>query len=254
MCRMKTISLSGDCASPVASAMWGVVEAIGDDHFVPSLLGFCREAVGASDCSLFVHSGAAPVRIGTARLPGLQAHTVGECYVRDGFYRVDPTARVVERSRDKLLLNCLSREELPNLEWIQSYETIGLAERLSLIVAVDDGWGVLNAYRPARCDVPLERALDAFSGQAQLVASAVRRHLTLATPPAPGPTPLQDHFNVLSPRERQVVEAILEGRSAKECAREMGVSPTSIATYRQRAFEKLGIQRQRQLFQLRGIH
>lgn len=251
---MKTISLAGERASPVASAMWGVVEAIGDTHFVPSLLGFCREAVGASDCSLFVHAGAAPVTIGTARLPGLEAHSVGECYLRDGFYRVDPTARVVERTRDKLLLNCLSHDELPHHDWARSYQALGLAERLSLIVAVEDGWGVLNAYRPARCDVPLDHALDAFSGQAHLVASAVRRHLALASPrPAASPAP-SDRFAALSPRERQVVDAILEGRSAKECAREMGVSPTSIATYRQRAFEKLGIQRQRQLFQLRGMH
>ncbi|MFD0668295.1 helix-turn-helix transcriptional regulator [Ramlibacter sp. MAHUQ-53] len=251
---MKTISLSGDCASPVASAMWGVVEAIGDEHFVPSLLGFCREAVGASDCSLFVHAGAAPVRIGTARLPGLEAHSVGECYVRDGFYRVDPTARVVEHARDDLLLNCLSREELPDHQWARSYEDIGLAERLSLIVAVDGGWGVLNAYRPSICDVPLEGALAAFGGQARLVASALRRHLALAAPAvaaSPGP---DGRFALLSPRERQVVDAILDGRSAKECARDMGLSPTSVATYRQRAFEKLGIQRQRQLFQLRGVH
>ncbi|QJW85389.1 hypothetical protein HK414_24525 [Ramlibacter terrae] len=51
-----------------------------------------------------------------------------------------------------------------------------------------------------------------------------------------------------------VIDAILEGLSAKECARELGLSPTSIATYRQRAFEKLGIHRQVQLFQLRKPH
>jgi DNA-binding CsgD family transcriptional regulator len=234
--------------------MWGVVETIGDDDFVHSLLGFCREAVGASDCSFFVHTGAEPIRIGTARLPGLEAHRVGECYVRDGYYRVDPMARVVERASGKLLLNCLSREELPDHQWVHDYEAIGLAERMSLMVAVDGGWGVLNAYRPQRCDVPLEGALEAFGGQAQLIASAMRRHLALAAPAAPLPAASPDPFAVLSSRERQVVDAILEGLSAKECARKLGLSPTSIATYRQRAFEKLGIHRQVQLFQLRGTH
>ena len=76
---MKTIALDGASSSPVASAMWGVVETIGDHQFVQSLLGFCREAVGASDCSLFVHTQAEPICIGTARLPGLEAHTVGDC-------------------------------------------------------------------------------------------------------------------------------------------------------------------------------
>lgn len=247
---MKTIALGGASNSPVASAMWGVVETIGDNHFVHSLLGFCREAVGASDCSVFVHTHAEPICIGTARLPGLESHTVGDCYLREARYRVDPVAPVMERARDKLLLNLLTREELP-ARWIHDYETIGLAERLSLVVSVDGGWGVLNAYRPARCDVPLEAALAALGGQAQLVASAVRRHVALAKPAA---AVRPDPFAVLSSRERQVVDAMLEGLSAKECARKLGLSPTSIATYRQRAFEKLNIHRQVQLFQLRGMH
>ena len=250
---MKTIAIAHSTASPVASAMWGVVENIGGAHFVPALLGFCREAVGASDCSFFVHGAGEPIRVGTARLPGLRSHNVGDCYVRDGYYRVDPMARVVQAADDGLLLNCLSREELPDHQWVHDYEAIGLAERLSLVVALGETRGVLNAYRPARCDVPLEGALEALGGQAQLVASAMRRHLALAAQepvrePAPPP---QDPFAALSARERQVAEAILDGLSAKECAKRLGLSPTSIATYRQRAFEKLGIHRQVQLFQLR---
>ncbi|RYY91862.1 MAG: response regulator transcription factor [Comamonadaceae bacterium] len=247
---MKTISLASSEPSTVAGAMWGVVETIGGDHFVPALLGFCREAVGASDCSFFVHGGGAPLRIGTARLPGLDSHNVGDCYVRDGYYRVDPMAPALAAGSGKLLLNCLSRDELPDHQWVHDYEAIGLAERLSLVVALDGGWGVLNAYRPAQCDVPLDDAMQALGGQAELVASAMRRHLTLATPAVAA----SDPFNVLSARERQVIDAILEGLSAKECARELGLSPTSIATYRQRAFEKLGIHRQVQLFQLRTAH
>ncbi|RYY77457.1 MAG: response regulator transcription factor [Comamonadaceae bacterium] len=247
---MKTISLSSSAPASVAGAMWGVVETIGGDHFVPALLGFCREAVGASDCSFFVHGGGAPLRVGTARLPGLQSHNVGECYVRDGYYRIDPMAPTMVDTHEKLLLNCLSRDELPDHQWVHDYEAIGLAERLSLVVAIDGAWGVLNAYRPAVCDVPLENAIHALGTQAELVASTMRRHLALSPPGSAVPDP----FSVLSARERQVIDAILEGLSAKECARDMGLSPTSVATYRQRAFDKLGIHRQVQLFQLRKPH
>jgi DNA-binding CsgD family transcriptional regulator len=247
MC-MKTISIGTNAPSAVASAMWGVVESIGGEHFVPSLLGFCREAVGASDCSFFVHGAGAPLRVGTARLPGLQSHNVGDCYVRDGYYRVDPMTRVVSEGASPLLLNCLAREELPDHQWVHDYEAIGLAERISLVVSLGDSWGVLNAYRPARCDVPLDSAIGNLGGQAQLVASAMKRHLALAQPASADP------FAVLSSRERQVIDAILEGLSAKECAKVLGLSPTSIATYRQRAFEKLGIHRQVQLFQLGRAH
>lgn len=252
---MKTISIASASPSSPASAMWGVVESIGSDHFVSSLLGFCREAVGASDCSFFLHGNGEPIRVGTARLPGLRSHNVGDCYVRDGYYRVDPAASVVQACDDKLLLNCLSRDELPDHQWVHDYEAIGLAERLSLMVAIGDSWGVLNAYRPALCDVPLDGALQTLGSQAQLVASAMRRHLALAFPtPVAPPGATTDPFDALSSRERQVADAILDGLSTKECAKRLGLSPTSIATYRQRAFEKLGIHRQVQLFQLRRSH
>jgi DNA-binding CsgD family transcriptional regulator len=251
---MKTISISSASQAPAVNAMWGVVESIGGDHFVSSLLGFCREAVGASDCSFFVHGAGEPIRVGTARLPGLRSHNVGDCYVRDGYYRVDPAASVVHASGEKLLLNCLSRDELPDHQWVHDYEAIGLAERLSLMVALGDTWGVLNAYRPAQCDVPLDAALQTLGSQAQLVASAMRRHLALAAPVAATASTATDPFDALSLRERQVAEGILDGLSAKECAKRLGLSPTSIATYRQRAFEKLGIHRQVQLFQLRRAH
>ena len=97
----------------------------------------------------------------------------------------------------------------------------------------------------------MEGAIQAFGEHAPVLAAAVRRHLELArpgsTPEAAGATP---HGTPLSAREQQVVDAILDGASTKVCARMLGLSPTSVATYRQRAFDKLGIHRQVQLFQL----
>ena len=59
-----------------------------------------------------------------------------------------------------------------------------------------------------------------------------------------------DPLAALSARERQVVDAILAGHSAKQAGRALGLSPTSVATYRQRAFAKLGVRRQVELFGL----
>jgi DNA-binding CsgD family transcriptional regulator len=255
---MKTISLDTPLSPSLAGgALCDVVETVGGPCFVPALMDFCREAVGASDCSFFVHGAGEPIRVGTARLPGLQAHSVGDCYLRDGYYRIDPAARLADRADGRLLLNCMSRDELPDHQWVHDYEAIDLAERMSLLVAFEGGWGMLNAYRPARCSVPLDDAIDALGQQGPLIASAMRRHIRLAAPalglPEPAP-PQDDPFSVLSGRELQVVDAILAGFSAKESARQLGLSPTSIATYRQRAFDKLGIHRQLQLFQLRRPH
>lgn len=247
---MKIVAIDTPPAAAASTlALCGVIEHIGDPDFVPALMDFCRDAVGASDCSFFVHGeDGDPVRLGTARLPGLSQHNIGDCYVRDGYYRVDPTTRATRQARTRLLLGCINRHELPDQQWASDYAAVGLHERLSLLVALDDGWGVLNAYRPIDCSVPLERAIDTLGGQGWLIGSALRRHAALAAPTRHAPHP----FDTLSARERQVIDGILEGLSAKENARRLGLSPTSIATYRQRAFEKLGIQRQVQLARLLG--
>ena len=45
----------------------------------------------------------------------------------------------------------------------------------------------------------------------------------------------------LSPRERQVLKLVVEGRTSKEIAGIVGVKPTSIDTYRSRIMAKLEI-------------
>jgi DNA-binding CsgD family transcriptional regulator len=45
----------------------------------------------------------------------------------------------------------------------------------------------------------------------------------------------------LSPREREVLKLVVEGRTSKEIAVLIGVKPTSIDTYRSRIMDKLEI-------------
>jgi DNA-binding CsgD family transcriptional regulator len=45
----------------------------------------------------------------------------------------------------------------------------------------------------------------------------------------------------LSPRERQVLKLVVEGRTSKEIAQVLGVKPGSVDTYRSRIMAKLEI-------------
>jgi RNA polymerase sigma factor (sigma-70 family) len=45
----------------------------------------------------------------------------------------------------------------------------------------------------------------------------------------------------LSPREREVLVLVVQGRTSKEIARVVGVKPASIDTYRSRIMAKLGV-------------
>jgi len=46
-------------------------------------------------------------------------------------------------------------------------------------------------------------------------------------------------LDVLSPRERQVLKLVVEGKTSKEVAAIVGVKPSSIDTYRSRIMAKL---------------
>jgi DNA-binding CsgD family transcriptional regulator len=48
-------------------------------------------------------------------------------------------------------------------------------------------------------------------------------------------------FGSLSPREREVLKLVLDGRTSKEIAQLLGVRPGSIDTYRSRIMAKLEI-------------
>lgn len=52
----------------------------------------------------------------------------------------------------------------------------------------------------------------------------------------------ESQFNFLSQKELQVIEFLRTGESIKNIASNMGIMPNTVATYKKRAFEKLGIQ------------
>jgi len=56
--------------------------------------------------------------------------------------------------------------------------------------------------------------------------------------------------DVLSTREREIVELILRGHSSKSGARELGISPETERVHRKRVYSKLGISSQAELFWL----
>ncbi|MDE1949373.1 MAG: LuxR family transcriptional regulator [Burkholderiales bacterium] len=238
-------------AAPGGTPYWpDLVEQIGRPGFAAALLGVCRDVVGASDLALFVLRAGAPELLGAASLRGQAAQRCGRHYLRQAYYRLDTNLRVTDAAVPQLCMSRLHVAELPDLGYRAAcYESAGLAERLSVLIPAAGAWLFVNAYRTARCATPAEAAFEHLRGQVPLIAAAVRRHAALQSG---GAEVDRSALDALSARERQVVQAILEGLNAKEAARRLGVAATSIATYRQRAFEKLGLRRQVELFQRFG--
>ena len=66
--------------------------------------------------------------------------------------------------------------------------------------------------------------------------------------------PVQDPFSLLSDREIGVMEDLLDGKVVKEIAMRLGVQPTTVATFKARLFEKLGVSNLLELQKLVSLH
>lgn len=63
-----------------------------------------------------------------------------------------------------------------------------------------------------------------------------------------------DPFSVLSDREIGVMEDMLAGKGVKEIAMRLGVQPTTVATFKSRLFDKLGVTNLLDLQKLVALH
>jgi DNA-binding CsgD family transcriptional regulator len=139
----------------------------------------------------------------------------------------------------------------------QIYTAHSLSERLSVVSAERDaaagGGGALlavNLYRhraqPRFDPAELDTVLD-FAGT---LLAVVQRHIELAGARATPAQRLRQRCPQLTPREFAVCALLLRGLTFDGIAAELNISGATAKTYRNRAFERLGIHHRNELFAL----
>ncbi len=126
------------------------------------------------------------------------------------------------------------------------FDEPGILERISLIERCANGWRGLNVARHRSDGAFSDRELDALAGLARLAlpmlpfarpAGAIGIKLT--------PVQLEERFArrwpALTRRERQVCARAAIGLSVEATAIELGIAKTSVVTFRQRAYRRLGV-------------
>ncbi|WP_212524503.1 helix-turn-helix transcriptional regulator [Actibacterium sp. MT2.3-13A] len=119
------------------------------------------------------------------------------------------------------------------------FDAPGLAGKRAVLACGERCRLIVNLYRPAAGGGPGEPGLEPLLGR--LACLHFDRVTGFAFPP-----PLA----ALSSREREVCLGILAGKKTEAIAGEMGVAPSSVVTFRRRAYAKLGISSRGALFQL----
>lgn len=112
---------------------------------------------------------------------------------------------------------------------------------------LDGKWAVLAAGEGLRLAINLYRR-DMHDWQPEETILRVLARLALLHFAQRDAGGVPDALMALSERERDVCLGVLAGKKAEVIANDLGVAPTSVVTYRRRAYDKLGISSRGELF------
>jgi DNA-binding CsgD family transcriptional regulator len=243
-----------------ATALMAALGVREDRSFAQAVLGLFDDLSAISQCTVFVHEAGRRVR--TLSVADYRSssylRTVADVYAQR-FHSLDGIQAILAAPTVTLpVLHQQSSTDIGHETYRHvCYLRPGVSERLSLL-APQPGkvWLSVNLYRDDRGGSgrfqPDEIAR--VEAAAPLVTHAVARHYALCSQRSADETPMIARLTQLcpdlTPRERDVLCGMLGGHSTPEIAAQLGVQPSSVTSYQKRAYRRLGISGQRQLFAL----
>ena len=231
-----------------------LLENLGDEHFFEHWLEWLYQTLLTDQCMLFFCSN--DDKVSTLLYKDFSADASARqlalAYIAERQYLHDPNFEQLRQSRPHEVITQHLDDLIPTMGLAyhkRFFEEPGFLDKWSILFRADNGRYYLNLYSRRG------RFRDLFSSSqsphdqeqqtARLLATLISKHYRLNQQQLS-----QGALAFLSDRERQVCEAMLAGKKAEAIAHELGVAPSSIITYRKRAYDKLGIRSRAQLFAL----
>lgn len=221
-----------------------VITGLGGPAFHATLLAGLRDLVGADHVTDLSYDRAGG--LGQCSAASLLNQSMIEwttnLYVNGSFYRRDPNYQMLcgmagqRRRSEDLIVETLCPEGIPDAEYRRLlFERPGFASKISVIGARDDGVCYINLYFSRRHGAGVE---DLLRGCAPLLIALSRRHRELRCPVEPACAGAESWASGFSLREIQVAGLLRRGHTAKQVGRELGLSPATVVTYKNRIFKK----------------
>ncbi len=222
---------------------WDLLDAclgsLAGDGFVPPFLDLLRE-LGSDQVMIFAYAEDRASCLLSWNFTQSQLGSRLAADYLDGWYRDDPLWPRVLAASPGTVEPCRLEDVLPLMSeaYRQRFFTRPGIERKDAVLAVGEGRRlILNLYcNDVRKPAPPPAALR-FAGRLALL------HFEIAGSASGPPT-----LAALSDREREVCLGVLSGKKTETIAGEIGVAPSTVTTYRRRAYEKLGISSRAALF------
>jgi DNA-binding CsgD family transcriptional regulator len=244
----------------------GLVAAIGKadaTSFAAEVLGTLGEGARISQCTVFAYEfGNRPRTVSVAdRRGGRFLRDVADVYSKL-FYALDGNQNIVThppaaRVGAPMVIHQQNSDDIVHEGYRAAcYADPHVCDRLSLLLQPADGiWLSINLYRDRMHANFQPQEIALVEALAPLIGHAAKHHYALHGQSQLGiPQLMLARLRTVCPslakRELDVVRGVLEGHTAVEIAEILGIKPASVVTYQKRAYQRLGISNQRQLFAL----
>jgi DNA-binding CsgD family transcriptional regulator len=248
------------------SHVTNLVAAIGHaDHtsFAGEILKTLGESAHISQCTIFAYEfGNRPRTVSVAdHRGGRFLRDVADVYAKL-FYSLDGNQGIVSstpaaKPGGAIVIHQQTSEDIAHEGYRAAcYRNPKVSDRLSLLMQpADDIWLSVNLYRDSAHANFQPREIEFIEAVAPLIGHAARHHYALHGQHQLGiPQLMLARVRSLCPslakRELDVIRGVLEGCTAAEIGDMLGIKPASVITYQKRAYQRLGISSQRQLFAL----
>jgi DNA-binding CsgD family transcriptional regulator len=252
---------SDDRITLPTKSLGDVINSIGTNGYGRACLELFKQSLDADHWALFhYHANNSVNCIATASRIYMAAaqENINRFVVR--CHKVDPSLIVLKQRRSEP--SCVTKMEIGDIQdrqYRHCFELTHVQERLSFFSRVGSDLHQLSIYRGPRKRTFSSPELNHFSTLARLVLATGSKHESIGSEAAAIPKHLdlaaiERHLECLpgglSRREREVCSRAAAGKTIEGTALDLSIRKTSVITYRQRAYQKLGISRQNELVAL----
>lgn len=261
--------MTSDSAFPVLPAPWlgpmaALAETAGTERFPGALRQILGQCCSFDSMIISRYEGASPPVSLYQDLDELQAAITVEFYA-SGPYLLDPLYQACRNGckPGAYRLMDLAPEAFYRSEYYRAfYRKINISDEIGVLVQDRaERWFIVSLARFARQQRFEAADTGRLNAVFEVISAALRRQWGQAETAAQGfqQEGWEDRMQtfgtgVLSPRERAVVQLILQGHSTPSAAAYLGIAEGTVKVHRHHAYSKLGISSQAELFSMATRH
>jgi DNA-binding CsgD family transcriptional regulator len=241
--------------------MWeDLIRSVGTDRFGGAAFRFLRDKLSIRHLTIGRFSQNRPIGFLAVESAGNERcfRPAIDDYMR-GSYEGDPLCPYYHGSpKAEQLLFSVNADQVRDLHVRERlYSSVGIAGKLSLIMRRHCDAITLSVHRSESVGCFNNKDVDTMRALSGILAATVERHVSIIEPGSLSNVAELERLIAeipsvpsLSKREIAVCARIIMGYSTEGIALDLGVSMHSIATYRRRAYAKLRVSSQNEVFLL----